>query len=273
MLGSRSHNYLNVYSSNLILFERRGNAVGTEGWLNRKIRKCLRKLRRFKSDPTGDTLRPRDSNRCIEVQNTAWAYNLEQSEVAPDLEHFLFGESKMKLKIGDIVKVKQGNARFKITQLPGYSKMYPNDYQGQDVSDGQFGLFNEEQVELVTPEEPNNIGILGYGSNSLGGIKHDSDKVDLSLMPIGPQMEVARVWTFGKKKYSAWNWTNGFVWSRPYAAALRHIFAWASGQDKDPETGLSHLAHAVCCLQMLLEFQEQGTGQDDRFKTYKQENK
>lgn len=97
-------------------------------------------------------------------------------------------------------------------------------------------------------------------------LKYDSEKVDMSLIPIGPLMAVARVWTFGKAKYSAWNWTKGFAWSRPYAAALRHIFAWAAGENKDPETGESHLAHAICCLTMLIEFQETNTGADDRYK-------
>lgn len=101
--------------------------------------------------------------------------------------------------------------------------------------------------------------------SKLGGIKHDQDKIDFALMPIIPLTEVAKVWTFGKKKYTAWNWTRGFLWSRPYAASLRHIFAWASGQKYDPETGLHHLAHAVCCLMMLIEFDMVGSGEDDRY--------
>lgn len=100
--------------------------------------------------------------------------------------------------------------------------------------------------------------------NKLGGIKHDEGKVDFALLPILPLREVARVWTYGKKKYSAWNWTNGFTYSRPYAAALRHIFDWARGQTYDEETGIHNLAHAICCLSMLIEFELKGTGQDDR---------
>ena len=102
-----------------------------------------------------------------------------------------------------------------------------------------------------------------------GGIKHDADKVDFALVPVHSLTEVAHVWTFGKKKYSAWNWKNGFIWSRPYAAALRHIYAWARGEDLDPETGLPHLAHAICCLQMLIEFGHTKTGEDDRQKEAK----
>lgn len=103
------------------------------------------------------------------------------------------------------------------------------------------------------------------------GVKHDRDKADYSLIPLGALHEVVLVWTFGKRKYSAWNWALGFVFSRPLAAALRHIFAWAAGQDKDPETGLSHLAHAICCLSMLIEFQQSSTGTDDRFVRVRKE--
>jgi len=44
------------------------------------------------------------------------------------------------------------------------------------------------------------------------------------------------------------------------------LFAWWRGQDLDPETGLSHLAHAGCCLVFLMEYQRNGWGTDDRFR-------
>lgn len=98
------------------------------------------------------------------------------------------------------------------------------------------------------------------------GIKHDSDKPDMSLLSSIAMVKVAEVMSFGKKKYAAHNWRGGFAWSRPAAAALRHIFAWLGGENKDPETGLSHLAHASCCLMFLLEFESTRVELDDRFK-------
>ncbi len=56
------------------------------------------------------------------------------------------------------------------------------------------------------------------------------------------------------------------VWSRPLAACLRHVFSYIGGEDKDPETGLSHLAHASCCLMFLLEFETTRLDLDDRYK-------
>lgn len=103
-------------------------------------------------------------------------------------------------------------------------------------------------------------------SNQGTGIKHDQDKPDMSLLSTTAITKMAQVMTFGKKKYSAHNWRGGFAWSRPLAASLRHIFAYIGGEDKDPETGISHLAHASCCLMFVLEFEETHKELDDRFK-------
>ena len=103
------------------------------------------------------------------------------------------------------------------------------------------------------------------------GIKHDQEKPDMSLLSSIAMVEIAKVMTFGKHKYSANNWRGGFYWTRPAAAALRHIFAWLGGENKDPETGLSHLAHASCCLMFLLEFEATHPNLDDRYK--KEQNK
>lgn len=97
-------------------------------------------------------------------------------------------------------------------------------------------------------------------------IKHDQEKPDMSLLSSIALTEVAKVMTFGKKKYSAHNWRGGFSWSRPLAAAARHLYAYIGGEDKDPETGLSHLAHACCCLFFVLEFEVTRPDLDDRFK-------
>lgn len=63
-------------------------------------------------------------------------------------------------------------------------------------------------------------------------------------------LEVARVLTFGAAKYGPNNWQNVKPFAdRYYAALLRHLFA---SEHVDPESGLSHLAHAACCALFLL---------------------
>lgn len=82
----------------------------------------------------------------------------------------------------------------------------------------------------------------------MSGTKHDTGKLPLHLLPTDALEEVARVLSFGAAKYSERNWETGMAWSRLYAAALRHLWAWWRGADRDEETGLSHLAHAACCV-------------------------
>ena len=105
-----------------------------------------------------------------------------------------------------------------------------------------------------------------------GGYKADQDKPDLSLLSPIAIMKIGAVMQLGKKKYSAHNWRAGMSWSRCLAAALRHIFSYLGGEDKDPETGLSHLAHAGCCILFLLEYEDTHPELDDRYKGNKNAN-
>lgn len=84
------------------------------------------------------------------------------------------------------------------------------------------------------------------------GVKYDTDKPMMDLIPPLMEMEVARVLTAGAQKYSADNWRHVPDLRRRYlAAARRHINALQQGIARDEETGLHHAAHAVCCLMFL----------------------
>lgn len=86
------------------------------------------------------------------------------------------------------------------------------------------------------------------------GRKYDQDKPDYSLMPSHAEEEIVRVLTFGAKKYDRENWRKvPDAKNRYYAAARRHIEAWRRGEELDKETGVTHLAHAACCLLFLME--------------------
>lgn len=96
------------------------------------------------------------------------------------------------------------------------------------------------------------------------GRKDDSGKTPWHLMPPDALNQIAQVLEFGAGKYGDRNWEKGMNWSRPFAALMRHMWAWWRGEDRDPETGLSHLAHAGCCILFLLTYQGHATGKDDR---------
>lgn len=99
-----------------------------------------------------------------------------------------------------------------------------------------------------------------------GARKFDQSKPRVELLPARVLEDVAMVLSFGAEKYDDHNWRKGFVWSRMYGAALRHLFAWADSEDLDPESGLPHLAHALCCIMFLQEYSHTNAGQDDRWE-------
>ena len=97
-------------------------------------------------------------------------------------------------------------------------------------------------------------------------MKFDQDKLPLNLLSTEAMNQTAAVLKFGAQKYAEHNWRGGFKWSRPLAAAMRHLTAFNDGEDRDPESGLSHLAHAACCIMFLLEFEKTHQELDDRYK-------
>jgi len=101
-------------------------------------------------------------------------------------------------------------------------------------------------------------------------IKEDQDKLPLHLLSTEAMNQTAAVLKFGAQKYAEHNWRKGFAWSRPLSAAMRHITEFNNGEDKDPESGLSHLAHAACCIMFLLEFEKTHSELDDRWKPTEQ---
>jgi hypothetical protein len=99
----------------------------------------------------------------------------------------------------------------------------------------------------------------------VGATKYDELKPDYAQLPPTALESVVQVLSFGAAKYEAYNWRKGFKWTRLFSACNRHIFAWLKGEDLDPESGLPHLAHAICCLIFLLEHQLLNLGEDDRY--------
>lgn len=94
--------------------------------------------------------------------------------------------------------------------------------------------------------------------------KLDQGKPRTDLLPADALLEVSEVLAFGAEKYGDRNWETGFTYGRLTGAILRHTFAFMSGEDKDPESGKSHLAHATCACLMLLALIKRGKGKDDR---------
>lgn len=83
--------------------------------------------------------------------------------------------------------------------------------------------------------------------------KHDEGKWRFSLIPWSSLKEIIMTLEYGAKKYSVDNWRSvPNAKARYFDACMRHLTAWWTGEKNDAESGLSHLAHAGCCILFLL---------------------
>lgn len=93
-------------------------------------------------------------------------------------------------------------------------------------------------------------------------------KCPLWLIPSHPMEEAAWIHGLGAEKYGPWNWRDTKVAASVYVSAiLRHLNAWRSGEDLDPESGRSHLAHIIAGCNIVMDAEKHGNLIDDRRKS------
>lgn len=101
---------------------------------------------------------------------------------------------------------------------------------------------------------------------SVEGKHFDEGKPRIDLVDTYAIEQLGHVLAFGAKKYGEHNWRGGILYLKLLGSALRHLFAFASGIDNDHESGLPHLAHAMCCCMMLLGTTKLHPEMDNRYK-------
>lgn len=90
-------------------------------------------------------------------------------------------------------------------------------------------------------------------------------KAPLHHIPPSAMIQEGRVMALGAAKYGSYNWGEaGVVASVYYDAILRHLFAWWTGADTDPESKVSPLAHIRACCGLLIDCIDKGLLDDDR---------
>lgn len=82
------------------------------------------------------------------------------------------------------------------------------------------------------------------------GIKFDQDKPDMTDIPLEAMWAMGQAFSHGQKKYGKNNYRLGMAPSRQLAAAVRHIYQHLAGETLDPESGVSHLGHALASIAM-----------------------
>lgn len=89
---------------------------------------------------------------------------------------------------------------------------------------------------------------------------HAEQKPQLQLLPPIFLTATARCMELGAKKYGKWNFRENKVECQTYIGAmLRHIMQYQDGEDVDPESSQSHLAHVAASAAILLDAEKNGT--------------
>lgn len=87
-------------------------------------------------------------------------------------------------------------------------------------------------------------------------MKFDDNKPRMALVPASLGIEVAKVLTYGAKKYKANNWRKVQTRERYVSALERHLAAYKNGEEVDPESGLLHISHIACNAAFLIELND-----------------
>lgn len=110
------------------------------------------------------------------------------------------------------------------------------------------------------------LGEIRVTDPETGGQKN-AKPIRIDLIPAEFEEELGRVYHFGCDKYAAHNYRKGYKFSLSIASLYRHLNAWKRGEDNDPESGHSHLAHAAWHCAALFQSQvDHGDRFDDRYK-------
>lgn len=102
-------------------------------------------------------------------------------------------------------------------------------------------------------------GTITDDDGNVVGMKFDEGKIRYDLLPPGAVKGLAKIITFGAHKYGPENWKElESPRSRYFAACQRHLWAWFEGEKNDPDTGMSHLWHALCNVAFLAQLEIEG---------------
>lgn len=90
-------------------------------------------------------------------------------------------------------------------------------------------------------------------------------KTPLHLLPPVAMARTSEVLALGAMKYGPWNWRHNKVEAMTYVAAIRrHLDAFVEGEDLDPESGVTHLAHIAASCAIVMDADNFGNLIDNR---------
>jgi hypothetical protein len=133
-----------------------------------------------------------------------------------------------------------------------------------------FDLYGERAPD-VTETAPDGLGFIDRALGEVRTVSATGGEKGRKPCEVGAvdplaREELGKVAGFGARKYDRGNYLKGYDWSLCVDALHRHMLAFESGEDRDPESGLLHVAHAAWHGLALASFVLRGIGTDDRSK-------
>ena len=114
-------------------------------------------------------------------------------------------------------------------------------------------------IELSTAAHKNNLGdIFMHCHSAIEGLR-----LQFGSEQLLDELTKAMEYGAAKPEYGRNNWKKGMEWSRLIDAGMRHGIAILRGEDIDPDSGNTHLAHMLGSIHMLMGNIELGVGIDD----------
>jgi hypothetical protein len=98
-----------------------------------------------------------------------------------------------------------------------------------------------------------------------GGNKNQKES-QLSSAPLAGLTELGKVCALGADKYGRENYRGGYPIHLNIDALYRHLLAFQNGEDLDPESGVTHLAHVAWHALAMIQILEDHPECDDRYK-------
>lgn len=149
---------------------------------------------------------------------------------------------------------------------PTATSLYPEEALRSDVQAPYFHKIQpgEGLVEVDGPD-PNKQYFERADQNE--GLRYDTGKPKWHLVPMHLLEGMVKVLEFGAQKYDDHNWRKGMAYSKITNSLQRHLNAWNSGENIDPESGLHHVDHILCNAMFLSGAIREFEGKhDDRYK-------
>ena len=130
--------------------------------------------------------------------------------------------------------------------------------QLQSKPEYQFGAAEQtpEYKAAAAAIRPEGYQFHTEAADENRSLRYNNGKPDYSLIPLASMKEAAKVLEYGATKYARDNWRRPTHWSVSFACLQRHLAAWQSGEDNDPESGRNHLGHAMCNILQMLDMLE-----------------